>query len=278
MDIKRAKSILELPDEYTETQLKKKYHSLAMKYHPDKNNNEDAKETFMEIQAAYELLNKQPQPFEKPLENIFSTFFKSFTVPMRPPTFKQKEITIQLSAKEYLNGTVKKVNIQEQCCCEQMLCVKCAGSGFCLDNLTSLSHCEECLGDGYYQNCSRCTNGFVKKEISISLPAKTVKFLCATIGTINIEIESPYFLKENTIYRYFDISLKESLTGFSKLFKDPFGVSHKINVHKVIQMGDGYRVGDIILLFKVNYPKKLPIEVVEQLKKINFDGVCDGRN
>ena len=270
MDIRRAREILELPDNYTETELKKKYHSLAMKYHPDKNKNEDAKDTFMEIQAAYEFLNKPPQSFEKPLENIFSTLFKSFTVPMRQPTFKQKEITIQLNAKEYLTGTVKKVNTQERCRCEQMLCVSCAGSGFCLDNLSSLSHCEGCLGDGYYQNCSRCTNGFVKKEISITLPAKTVKFLCPTVGTINIEIESPYFLKENKLYRHFDISLKESLTGFSKLFKDPFGVSHKINVQKVIQMGDGYRVGEVILLFKVNYPKQLPMEVVEQLKNINF--------
>ena len=87
-----------------------------------------------------------------------------------------------------------------------------------------------------------------------------------------IEIEKPYFLKDNQLYLDFSISLKESLTGFSKLFKDPFGVSHTITVNKVIQIGDGYRVGDIILLFKVNYPKKLPKEVVEQLKKINFDG------
>jgi hypothetical protein len=272
MDIRRARGILELPDNYTETELKKKYHSLAMKYHPDKNKNEDAKDAFMEIQEAYEFLNKPPQENFRPVDDIFSSILKSFTVQFPPmPSFgKRKQINIKLTAKEYLTGAVKKVGIHERCSCEQRLCVSCAGSGFCLNNLTSLSACEECNSDGYFQNCSNCKYGFIKKELPISIPAKTTKFVYPMVGTILIEIENPYFLKENKLYRYYEISLKESLTGFSKLFKDPFGVTHKINIQKIIKTNDGYRVGHIILIFKVNYPKQLPMEVVEQLKNIDF--------
>jgi len=270
MDLRRAMEIFRLPDNYTEAELKKEYHTLAMKYHPDKNKNEDAKDMFTEIQAAYEFLNK-PKPFETPLDDILSSIFKSFVAPMKSPVFKMTDTLITITAKEYLTGTVKTMDFQENCQCEQRLCTKCAGSGFYLENL-NLSHCKECLGNGSFQSCQKCCFGVIKKQKKCTIPPKTTK-----LKNVIIEIEKPYFLKDRQLYLDFSISLKESLTGFSKLFKDPFGVSHTINVNKVIQMGDGYRVGDIILLFKVNYPKKLPIEVVEQLKKINFDGV-DGRN
>ena len=40
----------------------------------------------------------------------------------------------------------------------------------------------------------------------------------------------------------FNISLKESLTGFNKIFKDPFGESHNIVVTGIIKSNDGYQL------------------------------------
>lgn len=49
--------ILGVPKDATERQIKKAFHKLAMKYHPDKNKSPDAEVKFREIAEAYETLS-----------------------------------------------------------------------------------------------------------------------------------------------------------------------------------------------------------------------------
>ncbi|XP_061678330.1 dnaJ homolog subfamily B member 9a [Syngnathoides biaculeatus] len=49
--------ILGVPKDATERQIKKAFHRLAMRYHPDKNNSVDAEVRFREIAEAYETLS-----------------------------------------------------------------------------------------------------------------------------------------------------------------------------------------------------------------------------
>ncbi|XP_024624642.1 dnaJ homolog subfamily B member 9 isoform X4 [Neophocaena asiaeorientalis asiaeorientalis] len=93
--------ILGVPKSASERQIKKAFHKLAMKYHPDKNKSPDAEAKFREIAEAYETLsdaNRRKEydtlghsaftngkgqrasgsPFEQSFNFNFDDFFKDF--------------------------------------------------------------------------------------------------------------------------------------------------------------------------------------------------------
>ena len=80
MNLLKACQILELPENYTDSLLKKNYRSLVMKYHPDKNKEIDANEKFSEINTAHEFLSKKVNNVNNNVnvDNIFNNIFKSF--------------------------------------------------------------------------------------------------------------------------------------------------------------------------------------------------------
>lgn len=80
MDYKNASRILELDKSmFNLKYLKKKYHELALKNHPDKNGNTtQSKETFQQLNEAYEFLSKELEEEEEEANN---TYHSSFTVP-----------------------------------------------------------------------------------------------------------------------------------------------------------------------------------------------------
>ena len=63
---------LNLPPDATEDQIKKSYRTLAKKYHPDVSKEENAREKFVEIAEAYEVLTNYPK---KSAEQDFDDFF-----------------------------------------------------------------------------------------------------------------------------------------------------------------------------------------------------------
>ncbi|XP_060763806.1 dnaJ homolog subfamily B member 9 [Neoarius graeffei] len=66
--------ILGVPKDASERQIKKAFHKLAMKYHPDKNKSPDAEAKFREIAEAYETLSdtKRRQEYDQMRSNPFS--------------------------------------------------------------------------------------------------------------------------------------------------------------------------------------------------------------
>lgn len=57
--------------------IKKSYRTMALKYHPDKNHSEDAKETFIEIREAYDFLTRSYET-DTPMEYDYTSIMQSF--------------------------------------------------------------------------------------------------------------------------------------------------------------------------------------------------------
>jgi len=85
--------------------------------------------------------------------------------------------------------------------------------------------------------------------------------------------DTNYFYENGNIYYHFDISLKESLIGFNKIFKDPFGNIHNIFIkNSIIKQNDVYSLKlkdqyTLILVFNIIYPNKFSKELKEVIEK-----------
>ena len=78
--------------------IKKSYHALALRYHPDKNKNEDAEHIFKEVNEAYHFINKSSSGIDP-----YDAFFDYFTNSL------DKEIH-----QEYVDAAMEKIF----CVCE----------------------------------------------------------------------------------------------------------------------------------------------------------------
>jgi hypothetical protein len=99
----KAVSILQIPDQaiITEDVIKKHYRMMALKYHPDKNQDESAKNMFHEVQEAYEFMCGENIE-EHMEENKYNTDYDSFLYVFLEQTIKddfQKKIMYMLISK-----------------------------------------------------------------------------------------------------------------------------------------------------------------------------------
>jgi hypothetical protein len=262
MNVSKACEILGVDINYTPELLKKRYRALAMEHHPDKGG---TAEQFSEINAAHEFLSREKGVAFEKIDDIFGNIFKSFVFNKFSKPHPQQERIIKITPKEYLTGSKQSIATKYQCSCNPKTCDKCLGCGILMTGV-----CLNCVGQGYVQNCLQCQHGTLTKNVCIDIPPKQSCVLHPSIGIIKIKVDKPYFLKQDKLYCNFHVTLKESLTGFCKKFKDPFGIEQEVLVQGIIKSNDGYQLKNVILVFIVDYPEKINPIVIEQLKSMDF--------
>jgi molecular chaperone DnaJ len=160
--------VLQVSRNATEAEIKKSYRSLALKYHPDRNRDNGAEETFKEINEAYEVLSNAERraaydrfghagvngggvggdPFGfggSPFGDIFESFFGGGATSSRRRTTQTRgndiQVSVQLTFEEAIFGTEKNVEVDRL-----ETCSACNGSRM-KDGKTAPS-CPQCNGSG----------------------------------------------------------------------------------------------------------------------------------
>jgi molecular chaperone DnaJ len=169
--------ILGISKNATDIEIKQAFRKLALKCHPDKNDNGDDNQ-FKEISEAYEVLSdeKKRTQYDNPHSSFFDAGFQ-FTnfrhQPQRGVRGQDIIINLELSLHEILNGTTKTIKYKKH-----NKCAKCYGFGS--ENRKVVS-CVKCRGTGRISLTRQISNFTIYNDVSCDVcngQGSTIKFDC----------------------------------------------------------------------------------------------------
>jgi len=300
--------VLEIPKSATKEDIKKAYHRLSIKYHPDRNNSPDANMKFQEINQANEILSNETKRKQYDMgildthgdvniDDMLNGLFSNFMGNVRTP-----EVHVFTSAQPFgffpqmpnMNTEHSEHAFFDNLCSQMM--------GIPPINKTVNISMEECYS-GTTLKCSierinqgRFHNKTENVTLNINIPAgintneeivleKQGHIMNSKYGDVHIRViidKHAYFEKQDMdlIYKC-RISLKEALCGFRFSIEHLNGETLNLNHNgsSVIQPGSQKKItkygfvnenqqGSLIIIFDVYFPEKLDENKIKTLNEI----------
>jgi len=262
MNLKEAHTILEIPQDASQEDAKKKYRELTKKYHPDVNKEPGAEDKFKKINEAYKVVSTGQSTDREDIQQ--QTWGRS---PFGPFAQQQQqtrvvshiELHTTISFKESVLGCRKDLKFVRdgKCagCSGQGVvvlnngCDKCGGRGEIVNqrgNMIFTRTCDKCHGRTKSEMCSPCQGqGTIKTDVSIqvNVPGGVVNGNILRLGGmgnyagsmftmdqftdahlhINVTPEAGLSLEGQDVVSTLEVSLLEALRGCKKIIKTVIG-------------------------------------------------------
>ncbi len=187
MNLKEAYSILEIPQNTSPEDAKKKYRELAKKYHPDVNKEPDAEAKLKKINEAYQVVSSGKSTDREEVRNTgwggLDDIFNPFGG--RQQVIYAENIVLQttLSFKEAVLGCKRNLTYKRRAKCRDCNgqgetpinngCEKCGGRGQVVTrqgNTIMMRTCDKCGGRTSVNVCNTCEGeGVVDAEADITV-------------------------------------------------------------------------------------------------------------
>jgi molecular chaperone DnaJ len=201
--------ILKVSREATDDEIKKAYRKLALQYHPDRNpGNQQAEETFKEINEAYEILGDREKRlsyerygstddtgnlfdfgFRRNFDDVFNDLFNDFFGGQRQRAKKGEDLryNLEVEFEEAVFGVEREIEIPKEELCpacrgtrvqpgfQPVVCKACGGRGQVRQShgfFTINRTCEYCNGEGYLikDPCKTCNGrGYMKTQKKLKI-------------------------------------------------------------------------------------------------------------
>lgn len=256
MNLSEARSILELSEDASLDDTKKKYRELTKKYHPDVNKDPGAEDRFKKINEAYSYIQSGKGSESEEFINPFNInpFGNRRNIVLQPI---HKEVII--SFQESVTGCKREVSYSRKVRCSHCHgqgviilnngCDKCHGSGQIngkQGHMMFTRTCDKCGGKVPTKVCDKCnSSGALDAETSIqvTIPGGVITgnvlrlsgmghFMCDIFGMeqnsdafvlIKVTPDSEMSLDGKDVVSYLNISLLNALQGCSRKVRTVFG-------------------------------------------------------
>lgn len=167
-------NVLGVSEDASTDDIKKAYRELALKYHPDRNQDKDAEDKLKEINAAYELLkdgkyNPMQGNSHINIDEMMRQHFESFRHHFGGQRVTRRRGVLHVTLEEAFSGCEKEIEVSSA-----VRCGSCQGKGVELGDA-----CEACGGSGVI--------GQTRGVVTIQAPCRQckgfgrkIKSVCAT--------------------------------------------------------------------------------------------------